>query len=148
MTQQKSPTGGASARDAEPRPGHAAGSDESSSAAGLTVLVVEDHDFQRRALVHLMRSLGACEVLEAGDGAEALAALTGATNAVDLILCDLDMPTMDGMEFMRHLGAADSPAAVIIASAHESNVINSVQIMSQLTPLRVNSMPSIPTKAT
>ncbi|MGB5346474.1 MAG: EAL domain-containing response regulator [Woeseia sp.] len=101
------------------------------AATGLRVLIAEDHDFQRRALAHLLRSLGANEVIEAGDGAEALQILESLSFDVDLILCDLDMPKMDGMEFMRHLGASDSRAAVIITSAHESNVINSVQIMTQ-----------------
>lgn len=107
------------------------------AATGLSVLIAEDHDFQRRALVHLMRSLGASEVLEAGDGAAALQVLESRSFEIDLILCDLDMPTMDGMEFMRHLGGTGSGAAVIITSAHESNVINSVQIMTQAYGVRL-----------
>ncbi len=110
---------------------------ESFAAAGLRVMIVEDHDFQRRALAHLVHSLGAAEVLEAGDGAEALCILTQAGFEIDLILCDLDMPTMDGMEFLRHLGNRNSQSAVIITSAHDSNVINSVQIMSQAYGVRL-----------
>lgn len=100
-------------------------------AAGLRVLLAEDHDFQRRALVHQVRSLGAVDVLEAADGAEALQILKAEEYAIDLVLCDLDMPVMDGMEFLRHLGATGAAIPVIISSAHESKVINSVQIMAQ-----------------
>lgn len=99
------------------------------SAEDLVVLIAEDHDFQRRALVHLVRSLGAARVVEAANGAEALGALE-ASPEIGLIVCDLDMPTMDGLEFMRHLGRTSSRAGVIIASAHDRNVINSVQIMT------------------
>ncbi|MGB5247438.1 MAG: EAL domain-containing response regulator [Woeseia sp.] len=106
-------------------------------AAGLRVLIAEDHDFQRRALVHVVRALGASEVLEAGDGVEALKILEAESFLVDLILCDLDMPNMDGMELMRHIGTAGSDAAVIITSAHDSNVINSVQIMTQAYGVRL-----------
>lgn len=100
-------------------------------AAGFRVLLAEDHDFQRRALCHQLRSLGAADVLEASDGAEALAILRREEFALDLVLCDLDMPTMDGMEFLRHLGATGVKIPVIISSAHDSKVINSVQIMAQ-----------------
>jgi EAL domain-containing protein (putative c-di-GMP-specific phosphodiesterase class I)/AmiR/NasT family two-component response regulator len=106
-------------------------------AADLHVLIVEDHDFQRRALGHLMRSLGAAEVYEAKDGIDALKKLRQQANDIDLILCDLDMPNMDGMEFIRHFGQLDCPAAVIISSAHDSNVINSVQIMAQAYGVRL-----------
>ncbi len=106
------------------------------AAEGMTVLIAEDHDFQRRALAHMMRALGADDVLEAANGAEALERLHAASG-VDLILCDLDMPTMDGMEFMRHLGQLGSAAGVIITSAHDSNVINSVQIMTQAYGVRL-----------
>ena len=122
--------------DGRPRAGVQREPVDPRGAEDLVVLVVEDHDFQRRALVHMMRSLGAVEVLEAADGAKALQALADSP-AVDLILCDLDMPTMDGLEFMRHFGQTGSKAGVIISSAHDSNVINSVQIMTQAYGVRL-----------
>lgn len=125
---------------ARTQPSHALVSNEVdrvAAAADLRVLIVEDHDFQRRALCHLVRSLGAAELFEARDGVEALKRLRQQANEVDLILCDLDMPNMDGMEFIRHFGELDCPAAVIITSAHDSNVINSVQIMAQAYGVRL-----------
>lgn len=106
-------------------------------ARGKTILIAEDHDFQCRALALLLRSLGAARVLEAADGTEALALFDAADCGVDLIICDLDMPRMDGMELMRHLGSRQCDVGVIITSAHESNVINSVQIMAHAYGLRL-----------
>jgi EAL domain-containing protein (putative c-di-GMP-specific phosphodiesterase class I) len=99
------------------------------AATGLTVMVVEDHGFQRRTLALMLRSLGAREVLQACDGKQALAMMRDGV-PVDLIVCDLDMPEMDGMEFFRHLGQANSTAGVIISSAQERPLLNSVEEMA------------------
>ncbi len=95
----------------------------------LTVLVVEDDSFQRRTVARMLRSLGAHEVREAGDGREALASMRSGA-PVDLVVCDLDMPEMDGMEFIRHLGQAHSPASVVISSAKERSLVVSVEKMA------------------
>jgi EAL domain-containing protein (putative c-di-GMP-specific phosphodiesterase class I) len=102
------------------------------SAEGLLMLVVEDHDFQRRMVARMLHALGAKGVLLAGNGREALALLQGATPvlAVDIIVCDLDMPEMDGMEFLRNLGQMGSPIAVIISSAKDRALLSSVKKMA------------------
>lgn len=100
------------------------------AAKSLNVLVVEDDDFQRLALVQMMLALGANEVLEAEDGGQALALIRDSAG-VDLILCDLDMPGMDGIEFMRHLGQVRSNAAVIINSAKGQSLMDSVVRMAR-----------------
>lgn len=105
-------------------------------ADGLITLVVEDDDFQRRTVARMLRSLGARDVLEAGDGKQALASIRGAA-LVDIVVCDLDMPEMDGMEFIRHLGQANSVVSVIIASVQELALLNSVKKMARAYGVRL-----------
>jgi EAL domain-containing protein (putative c-di-GMP-specific phosphodiesterase class I) len=95
----------------------------------LIALVVEDDRFQRRTVARMLRSLGVREVREAGDGREALAAMQGGA-PVDLVVCDLDMPAMDGMEFIRHLGQGNSGASVVISSAKDPSLVVSVEKMA------------------
>jgi EAL domain-containing protein (putative c-di-GMP-specific phosphodiesterase class I)/ActR/RegA family two-component response regulator len=97
---------------------------------GSVALVVEDHDFQRRVVVRMLQSLGAGAVLEANDGNKALA-LIESGQPIDLILCDLDMAEMDGMELIRHMGRLDSPASVIIVSGHERSLLEAAGKMVQ-----------------
>ena len=102
----------------------------------LAVLVVEDHDFQRRTAVMLLRNLGVGTVLEAADGVAALVAARG-TSPPDVIVCDIDMPGMDGVEFIRHVAEDELAGAVIIASALEAKVIDAVRSVSEAHGLQV-----------
>ena len=104
--------------------------------ANLTMMVVEDHDFQRRTAMMLLRNLGVGHVSEAADGAAALKLLEG-SSPPDVILCDLDMPGMDGVEFIRHVAQRELAGAVIIASALEAKVVRAVRSVSEGYGLQV-----------
>ncbi len=67
----------------------------------MKVLVVDDSKMMRMMHARSLRQAGyQAEVLEAGDGAEGLQVLASA-GPVDLIICDWNMPGMDGLEFVR-----------------------------------------------
>ncbi len=91
----------------------------------LGVLVVEDHDFQRRTLVQILGSLGVGWVDAAADGAAALERLTRKPTP-DIIICDIDMPGMDGVELVRHVSARDPGSAIVITSGLDTSVLRAV----------------------
>ena len=97
----------------------------------LHFLVAEDHDFQRKTLVVALKSLGAKHIIEAADGRLALEHFSDLGTPVDIIVCDLEMPNMDGMEFIRHVGNAGSPVSIILTSAMDRAVISSVETMTK-----------------
>ena len=70
--------------------------------SSLRCLVVDDHPFQRTVMRKVLLRLGIGNVDEAGDGQEALNLLDA--GCPDVVLCDLQMPSMDGVELLRHLG--------------------------------------------
>jgi putative two-component system response regulator len=77
-------------------------------------LIVDDEPRLRQVMVHLMRGDGfAC--LEAGNGLEALAQLE--SHDVTLVLSDLRMPKMDGLELLRAIGTRQLDPAVVMISA-------------------------------
>jgi CheY-like chemotaxis protein len=94
--------------------------------AHCTVLVVEDHEFQRRTMLQILANLGAGALLEAADGERALALLDEG-RVPDVIVCDLDMPGMDGIEFFRHLADRDLDAAVVIASGLDQTILDAAE---------------------
>ncbi len=97
----------------------------------LHLLVAEDDEFQRRTLLRMLTALGAAQVSAAGDGKAALGLFRSAQPPVDIIISDLEMPGMDGMEFMRHLGEANLPVSVILSSALDPALISSVEAMTR-----------------
>lgn len=101
----------------------------------LTIMVVEDHSFQRKALMHQVNSLGYGKVLEAGDGEAALALCQH--QRVDILFCDLRMPGMDGMALLRRLSLGGFRGGIILCSALEDDVVDAVLRMSAAYGLQV-----------
>ena len=104
--------------------------------ARYAVLVVEDHAFQRRTALRLLRGLGVGILSEAADGYAALE-LLAASEPPDVIICDLEMPGMDGVEFIRHVAERGLASAVVIASGLDRRVLNAVRSVSEGYGLQV-----------
>jgi CheY-like chemotaxis protein len=86
------------------------------------VLVAEDHDDMRQLTVRMLAKLGCTDVDEVCDGQEAVEAL--AAQRYDLLLLDLSMPRLSGLEVIRWLDAHPDrldglTIAVLSASAHD-----------------------------
>lgn len=73
-----------------------------------SVLIIDDSNTMRKIVQRSLRQAGFefDKILEAGDGQEALSVLAG--EKVDLILSDINMPNMDGLEFLRQKAANDA----------------------------------------
>src|SRR3546814_7024825 len=112
------PARGARARCLANRPGHAM----SRTLAGMNVLVVDDNKFIVGLLQRYLEKLGVTAPLHAHDGMSALVQVDSAP--VDLVLCDLSMPGMDGIEFLRHLAEREMPHAVILLSGQDTGILN------------------------
>ena len=78
-----------------------------SAFADLKVLIVEDQAEARAMLRNMMGELGVTQIFEASDGREALAFMDSAFDFVDCIVCDWNMPSMNGVELLRQLRTVD-----------------------------------------
>jgi len=104
----------------------------------LHFLVVEDDDFQRQTLSDMLLSLGAQSVQQAGDGKQALTLLQAVhSQPIDIVLCDLEMPEMDGMECFRHIGRSHADISLVIISALDAALITSVEKMAHAYGIRL-----------
>jgi two-component system chemotaxis response regulator CheY len=96
----------------------------------VTALIVDDSSVMRKIVERSLRQAGIEleKVVEASNGAEALAAL--GANTIDLILCDINMPVMDGLEFVKEAAklpsAKDVPIVMITTEGSESHVVQAL----------------------
>lgn len=119
------------------RPGALAADTSEAPAAGLRVLVAEDHEFQRNMLAEMLGGLGAGDVVGVADGKEALQVIRALEQPFDLIITDIDMPGMDGLAFIRSLGEAKLCASLIITSALDRGLLDTVERMSAAYGMRL-----------
>ena len=80
----------------------------------MRLLIVEDEEDMREALCYGLRRRGYA-VDAAGDGADAVEQC--GINEYDLVVLDLNLPGLDGMEVLRHIRSMENPAKVLILSA-------------------------------
>tara|TARA_R110002020_G_scaffold114595_9_gene263745 strand:+ start:6789 stop:7985 length:1197 start_codon:yes stop_codon:yes gene_type:complete len=107
------------------------------SLADLRVLLVEDHGFQRRLGLRLLGDLGLTHLHEAADGFQALDLLRSLPEVPDVVLVDLDMPGMDGVEFIGLVAQDRLAHSIAVVSAMEPALLHTVQVMAKASGLRV-----------
>ena len=80
-----------------------------------TLLVIDDEENMRHVLASMLRKEG-YDVSLAADGVDGLQRI--AEQRFDFILCDIKMPRMDGLEFLKNLQGTRNPAIIITMSAY------------------------------
>ncbi len=76
----------------------------------MKILVVDDSTTMRRIISNSLRAVGFDDIIEAGDGQQALEIIDG----VQMVLTDWNMPNMDGLTLVKTLRAAPNTARVPI----------------------------------
>jgi len=82
-----------------------------------TALVVDD-DSGTRTMLRLILELEGWRVLEAGDGREALATLGRNGSRADVVITDIEMPGMNGLEFAARLRDRESSIPLLAVTRH------------------------------
>jgi len=96
--------------------------------AKCRILVVEDEPVARRVNVDTLEELGFTSIRQAMDGQEALDILDGSRMPMDLVICDLTMPVMDGFAFVEKVRKSrnyykDIPIVMLTGSSDAKAVL-------------------------
>lgn len=101
-----------------------------------SVLVVDDDKFMLRLIARALQALGHNQVLTCDSAAEALAQLNSKA-LPEVILCDLNMPHMDGVEFLRKLAGIGYRGAVVVISGENGRILRTVENLARAHGLAI-----------
>jgi len=93
----------------------------------INILVMDDEHFMLKLISEILRKLGYTNVKTCSSGHIALDILSDTQNMPDLILLDLNMPEMDGIEFLRHLEEKHYVGSVLLISGEDERMMHSAE---------------------
>ena len=103
----------------------------------IRVLVLDDDKFMLEFVSHLLRELGVSEVLVAEDGKAGLFVLAAQIDTVDLLICDIEMPGMDGIEFLRNIADQKYAGKIVLFSGVEADLLKAIERLAIVRGLNV-----------
>lgn len=96
----------------------------------MTVLVIDDHFSIRKAIRRVLLGMGFGHVTECADGSHAVNEIT--KNNVDLVICDLFLPNVDGFQTLKNIRSqdfrADLPVIIITGEDHKDDIVKAADL--------------------
>jgi EAL domain-containing protein (putative c-di-GMP-specific phosphodiesterase class I)/FixJ family two-component response regulator len=92
----------------------------------LKILLVDDDELMRDVIEETLRNMGIESIRHASDGAEALSQVGSSPESIELMICDLNMPDMDGIELIRHLSQINFQGSIILLSGSNLRLLSTV----------------------
>ncbi len=108
-----------------------------SAKSDIRILVLDDEPFMLMLLARQLANLGFTQVDTCDNGQTALERVDDAVLAPQLILCDLNMPGMDGMEFARKLVEHGYTGSLILVSGEDERTLHSARTLVQAHHIEV-----------
>jgi len=115
----------------------------------VNMLLVDDDYIMHRVTTMILNDLGIDRVQSALSGHQALEILEQQQHAIDIIICDLHMPEMDGIEFIRHLSERKYSGSLILLSGEDIRILKTVETLAikhELKVLGILEKPVTPVK--
>lgn len=105
--------------------------------SSLSFLIVDDDVSAQELVSHRLKQLNVGDIVIADNGKIALEKLQANTRPIDIIVCDLDMPEMDGVQFLRHLSEQGYPGGIILLSGVDRNILRSAHRLAREHALNI-----------
>jgi len=102
-----------------------------------SVLIVDDDEFSQEILRQMFMGWGVLDVHLAGNGLKAVQDLDAMPLHPDVLVCDIFMPDMDGIEFIGELVKRNFKGGIIFVSGVNGDMLNVAQTIAEHKGLRV-----------
>lgn len=89
----------------------------------MSILLIDDDPFYSQLVVEVLNNLGYDEVAIANDGNSGLDRLKSSEPRYDVVICDLNMPEMNGVEFIRHASKTGFDGGIILLSGENKRML-------------------------
>jgi CheY-like chemotaxis protein len=103
----------------------------------LSVLVVDDDDLQRQFLAKLLARAGIGPLFWATNGRSALETFREEQQPIDVVVCDLLMPEMDGIEFLKQVASEGYTPSIVISSGADEDTQREMESVARTHGLKV-----------
>ncbi|MEO6823914.1 MAG: EAL domain-containing response regulator [Nitrosospira sp.] len=105
--------------------------------SAVKILVLDDESFMLKLLSRILSNLGFTSVTLCDSGRAALDQLAEADTGPNLILLDLNMPEMDGIEFVRHLVERHYSGSLILVSGEDERMLQTAEKLVQAHKIQI-----------
>ncbi|MCH8134355.1 MAG: EAL domain-containing response regulator [Proteobacteria bacterium] len=103
----------------------------------LSILLVDDDPILVAVATDVLARLGYKQIKAANDGYAALELMAASEAQFDIIICDLNMPGMDGLEFMRHVDNNKFDGGIILLSGEDKRILETAMNLARSRNLNV-----------
>lgn len=103
----------------------------------MKILIIDDEPFALKLLTHQLAQLGLMEVTAHEQAEEALSTLEDNPGVTELVLCDLQMPRMDGVEFVRHLARIGYTGNLVLVSGEDERILQTAEKLANAHRLKI-----------
>jgi EAL domain-containing protein (putative c-di-GMP-specific phosphodiesterase class I)/ActR/RegA family two-component response regulator len=97
----------------------------------MNTLLIDDDPFALKLLARQLAQLGRNDVCQCEHAQDALLLLEAGSHAIDLVFCDLQMPGIDGVQFVRHLAHIGYRGSLVLVSGEDTRILQSVSRLVQ-----------------
>lgn len=105
----------------------------------MNILLVDDDAFALKLLSRQLLRLGYPSTLTCTSSAEALTLMESCAADIGLVFCDLQMPEVDGIEFIRHLGRLGYRGGLVLVSNEERRILAAARKLAQAHSIAVHA---------
>jgi CheY-like chemotaxis protein len=103
----------------------------------IRFLVVDDEAFVQTFTSRVLKHLGYANVETTCDGEAALNSVIASKRSFDLIICDLNMPRMDSVQFLRKLKETGYTGGLILLSGEDPQMIKALEVLARAQQINV-----------
>ena len=102
----------------------------------ISVMIIDNDDLQLELVSAQLENLGVIKIITADGGRSALAKFDASQSKPNLLVCDIQMPDIDGFEFMKAINDRGFKGSLVLMSGQGAHILYSASLVAQLSSMK------------